>query len=281
MDLNFDYQKYIEQLPGLATEYGTKIALAVLIFVVGRIVARMVSNLIEKSLVKSKVEPTVSSFVKNLVYGGLYAFVIIAMLSQIGIQTASFVAIIGAAGLAVGLALQGSLSNFAAGVLMVLFKPCKVGDFIDAAGVSGSVDEITIFCTRLTTPDNKIIIVPNAAIMDGNITNYSAAATRRVDLVIGVGYDADLQQTKEVLQKTVLADARVLRDQAVTVAVSELGDSSVNFVVRPWVNSSDYWPTYFDLLENIKNALDNANINIPYPQVDLHVVKETADIETA
>jgi small conductance mechanosensitive channel len=192
----------------------------------------------------------------------------------VGIETTSFIAILGAAGLAIGLALQGSLSNFASGVLIIMLRPFKSGDYIEAAGKSGSVEKIEIFATELRTPDNKVVIVPNSSIMSGAITNYSREATRRIDLVIGVDYDADLKQAKQVLQSVLEADDRILKDPAYTVAVSELADSSVNFVVRPWVKTPDYWAVYFDLMENIKLALDEANINIPYPQMDVHVQKE-------
>ncbi len=274
--MEFDYQKLLERVPELVVEYGLQLLAAIAIFIIGKWVAKILKGFFVKSLNKAKVDATVANFAGNLVYGALFAFVIIAALGQVGIQTASFVAMLGAAGLAIGLALQGSLSNFAAGVLMVLFRHCKEGDFIEAAGVAGVVDEVTIFCTKLRTGDNKVVIVPNSAILDGNITNYSALPERRIDLVIGVGYDADLAQTKRILREEVESDPRILKDKDITIGVSELADSSVNFVVRPWVKTSDYWPTYFDLLENIKNALDEANINIPYPQIDLHVSNDLA-----
>ena len=192
-------------------------------------------------------------------------------MQQFGVQTASLVAVIGAAGLAVGLALQGSLSNFAAGVLMVVFRPCRIGDYIEAAGVSGTVDEITIFSTRLVTPDNKVVIAPNAAIMDGTITNYSALGKRRLDLVVGVSYDADIKQTKAILTAVIKNNEFTLEDPAHTVGILELADSSVNFAVRPWVKTSDYWGAYFSMQEELKLALDAAGIAIPYPQLDLHV----------
>jgi small conductance mechanosensitive channel len=196
-------------------------------------------------------------------------------LSQVGIQTTSFIAILGAAGLAVGLALQGSLSNFASGVLIIMLRPFKSGDFIEAGGKSGSVEKIEIFSTELRTPDNKVIIMPNSAIMSGAIVNYSREKTRRIDLVIGVSYEADLKQAKQVLQNVLDEEPRLLKTPAYTVAVSELADSSVNFVVRPWVNTSDYWPTYFSLVENIKLALDDAGIAIPFPQMDVHLHKDS------
>ena len=201
---------------------------------------------------------------------------IIAALGELGIQTASFIAILGAAGLAVGLALQGSLSNFAAGVLIILFRPFKSGDFIDAGGAMGIVEQIHVFHTKMRSADNKAIIVPNSSIMGGNITNFSAKETRRVDLVIGVSYDAYIPDAKKLLREVVESDERVLEDPAVFVAVTELADSSVNFTIRAWVNSADWWPTLCDLTENIKLKLDEAGIGIPYPQMDVHIAKEAS-----
>ncbi|WP_299793790.1 mechanosensitive ion channel family protein [uncultured Shewanella sp.] len=264
----------IEQAPELIVAYGMKIILAIIIFLVGKYLAGVAKRLSDKLMTKRKIDPTVVSFVSNIAWALVFAFTVVATLGQLGVQTASLVAVIGAAGLAVGLALQGSLSNFASGVLMVLFRPCRVGDYVDAAGISGTVDEITIFSTKLLTPDNKLIIAPNSAMMDGTIINYSAMETRRVDLVIGVSYDANLAEAKKVLTTIVENNQYVLKDPAYTIAISELADSSVNFVVRPWVKGGDYWPAYFELLEQIKLALDEADIGIPYPQMDLHV-KET------
>ncbi len=265
----------MEQAPDLIMMYGMKIIFAIIIFVVGKYLANVAKRFSTKLMDKRKLDPTVTSFVANIVWALVFVFTVIATLGQLGVQTASLVAVIGAAGLAVGLALQGSLSNFAAGVLMVIFRPCRVGDYVEAAGVAGIVDEITIFSTKLRTPDNKVIIAPNSAMMDGTIVNYSALGQRRVDLVIGVSYDADIAQTKAILTKIVENNQYVLKDPAYTIALGELADSSVNFVVRPWVNTPDYWNAYFELLEQIKYALDEANIGIPYPQMDLHV-KELA-----
>ncbi len=228
----------------------------------------------EKAFDKKKVDKAVGSFVASIVYAIVFAATILMALSQLGIETTSFIAILGAAGLAVGLALQGSLSNFASGVLIILLRPFKSGDYVEAGGKAGTVKKIEIFSTELRTPDNKVIIMPNSSIMGSPITNFSRESTRRIDLVIGVGYDADLKEAKAVLKSVLDKETRLLKDPAYTVAVSELADSSVNFVVRPWVNSSDYWPTYFDLMENIKIALDDANITIPFPQMDVHLHKE-------
>jgi len=201
----------------------------------------------------------------------LMLFVIIAAINQLGVQTASLIALVGAAGLAIGLALQGSLANFASGVLIVLFRPYKVGDFIEGAGIAGSVEEVQILTTVLKTGDNKQVIVPNSQIMGATITNYSANDTRRVDLVVGVSYDDDLDQVRRELESLIAAEDRILSDPAVTIAVSELADSSVNFVVRPWVKSADYWGVKFELTEAIKKRFDEVGISFPYPQQDVHL----------
>lgn len=269
-----DFQQYIEDYTPVITNFVIDLALALVIFIVGKWAAKLVSGLIVKSMERSNIDSTVCNFVGNLAYALLLTIVIIAVLGQIGIQTASFVAIIGAAGLAVGLALQGSLANFAAGVLMILFRPLKVGDFVEAGGVSGSVKDISIFCTTLNTPDNKTIIVPNSAIMGGPITNYSTEDQRRVDLLIGIAYDADIRQAKQILEQVLGAETRVLKDPAPLIAVAELADSSVNLHVRPWVKKEDYWGVYFDLLETIKLKFDEAGIGIPFPQMDVHLHKQ-------
>jgi small conductance mechanosensitive channel len=247
----------------------------VLILVIGWIAARVLRGMVEKLLERSKVEETLARFVSRLVHVAVLTFVIIAALSRLGVQTASFIAVVGAAGLAVGLALQGSLANFAAGVLLILFKPCKAGDYIEAAGVTGTIEEVGIFTTRLRSPDNKAIIIPNAKLTGDNITNYTAKDTRRVDLVVGVAYDADLKQAREVLAGVLAKDDRVLDDPAPKIAVAELADSSVNFVVRPWVKTEDCWDVYFDLTEAVKVALDEAGIGIPFPQRDVHLFQHS------
>ena len=249
------------------------IAGALLILVVGIIAARLISSSVHKMLVKRGLDSTIVDFASNLLCYALIAFVIVAALGRIGVQTTSFIAILGAAGLAVGLALQGSLSNFASGVLIIALRPFKAGEFIEAAGTAGSVDSVQIFATTLTTPDNKVVIIANSAILAGNIVNYSRMPTRRVDLMIGVSYSADLAKTKTVLETIVKANAGVLETPAPQIAVAELGDSSVNLVVRPWVNSADYWTVRFELMEAIKNGLDEAGIEIPFPQMDIHTDK--------
>ncbi len=266
-------EKMIEQVGTLVITYGTKIVLALAVFIIGKWVAKRVTGFIERRMMASNIDVTISKFVKNILYYIFLTVIIIAALGQIGIQTASFVAIVGAAGLAVGLALQGSLANFAAGVLLILFRPIKVGDFVEVAGVAGVVNEISIFSTTLTTGDNKTIIVANSSVMGSNITNYSTQPTRRVDLVVGVSYDANIQQVKDELQALADADDRILKDPAVTIGVVELADSSVNLVFRPWVNSADYWGVHFDLHEKIKNRFDEVGIGIPYPTMDLNVAK--------
>ncbi|SFC52654.1 mechanosensitive ion channel family protein [Pseudoalteromonas denitrificans] len=257
----------------LIVHYGINLTLAVVIFFVGNKVAKFCAKITEKAFAKKKVDKAVGTFVSSIIYSLVFAAATLMALSQVGIETTSFIAILGAAGLAIGLALQGSLSNFASGVLIIILRPFKSGDYIEAAGHSGSVEKIEIFATELRTPDNKVIIIPNSSIMSGAITNYSREVTRRIDLVVGVGYDADLKQAKQVLQSVLNKNPKILKDPSYNVAVFELADSSVNFVVRPWVNTTDYWDVYFDLMENIKIALDDANINIPYPQMDVHVQK--------
>jgi small conductance mechanosensitive channel len=254
----------------LAT-YGLQILAALIIFFVGRWVARVAAGLVERALLKSKVDATIAKFAKHLTNIGLLVFVVIAALARLGVETTQFAVALGAAGLAIGLALQGSLANFASGFLMIVFRPFKVGDFIEAAGVKGVVEEIQIFNTIINTLDNIRVIVPNGQITGGNILNYTANGTRRVDLVVGVSYEDDLKKAKKVIEDVLAGDDRVLKEPAWTVAVSELGDSSVNFVVRPWVNSSDYWDAYFDITGKVKVALDENDITIPFPQRDVHI----------
>jgi len=256
---------------------GKNIVIALLIFYVGRIAISLVVRGLRKLMQKQEVDKTLETFVCNLVRVALLVVVIIAAISALGIETTSFIAIFGAAGLAVGLALQGSLSNFAAGVLIVLFRPYRVGDFVEAAGISGTVEQVQILTTVLTTPDNKQIIVPNSQIMTSIITNFSAKETRRVDMVVGVSYSDDLDLVRKTLEELVAADDRILADPACNIAVSELADSSVNFVLRPWVNAADYWDVKFELTEAIKKRFDQEGISIPFPQQDVHLHKAYAD----
>ncbi|MEW5682588.1 MAG: mechanosensitive ion channel domain-containing protein [Pseudomonadota bacterium] len=247
---------------------------AIVIFYLGRMVAGAVKRFLEKALLSRSVDKAVVSFVAGIVYAIIMIATVLMALSQMGVQTTSFIAILGAAGLAVGLALQGSLANFASGILIILFRPFKSGDFIDAGGISGTVDKIEIFQTIMKTPDNKKVIVPNAQITGGAITNFSAEAIRRVDLVIGISYDSDLRKAKQILQDILAQDSRVLKEPEASVTVAALADSSVNLNVRPWVNSADYWGVYWDTLEKVKLTFDEQGIAIPFPQMDVHIKKE-------
>jgi len=258
--------------------YGLKIIAAIFILIVGRWVARAIKNLFQKLMTRHEVDATLVSFVGSIAYFALMSFVVIAALNQIGIQTTSLIAVIGAAGLAIGLALQGSLANFAAGVLLIIFRPFKAGDYIEAAGIAGIVEEIEIFTTKMKTPDNRVIIVPNAKLSGDNITNYSAKTQRRLDLTISVGYQDNLQKVKEVLKQLIDEDPRILTEPAPVVGVLELGESSVNLVVRPWVKASDYWDVHFDLTQKIKERFDREGISIPYPQRDIHLYSAPNEI---
>ena len=253
------------------TDWAINIILALFIYLVGKWVARRVMNVCKKLLVKADMDPTLVNFLSNVVFAVLLVAVILAALDTVGIPVTSLMAIVGAAGLAVGLALKDSLGNFAAGVMLVLFRPFKAGDFVEVAGVAGSVQSIRIFSTVLTTPDNKEIIIPNSQISADTITNYSANDTRRVDLTFGVSYDDDLKVAREVLTRICSEHPLILKDPATNIFVLNLGDNSIDFAVRPWVNSSDYWTVYGDLLEQGKNELEKAGCSIPYPQRDMHV----------
>lgn len=266
-----DTSALLEKVIELLTVYGIKFLAAIAIFIVGRWVAKGVTRFIERVMKKKDVDKTLVSFVGNLSYVALLAFVIIAALNQLGIQTASFIAVLGAAGLAIGLALQGSLSNFAAGVLMIIFRPFKVGHFIEGAGVSGTVESIQIFTTQLKTPDNKTIIIPNASITGDNIINYSEKGTRRLDLVFGIGYEDDIDKARQIIMGIVTEDERVFDDPVPKVLVSELADSSVNLTLRAWSKSGHHWGIHFDTIEKVKKAFDANGISIPYPQQDVHI----------
>jgi len=269
-------EKATEMLQTTGLEFAKNLVIAIVIFYVGKWAVALIVRAVRTAMTKSEVDKTLETFVANLLRMGLMVFVIIAAINQLGVQTTSLIAVIGAAGLAVGLALQGSLSNFAAGVLIVLFRPYKVGDWIEGAGISGAVESVQILTTILKTGDNKRIIVPNSQIMGSTITNYSANDTRRVDLTVGVSYSDDLDKVRSEIKQLVDADDRILEDPACTIAVSALADSSVNFVVRPWVNTADYWGVYFDLTENIKKRFDEVGISIPFPQQDVHIYNDAA-----
>ena len=275
-DLGFDWAALIDILKTTGIDLAINVVTALAIFIIGRWVASIVTKAVRTLMQKKEVDKTLETFVTNLVRMVLMVFVIIAAIGAVGIQTTSIIAVLGAAGLAVGLALQGSLSNFAAGVLIVLFRPYKVGDWVEAAGVSGSVVSVQILTTILKTGDNKQVIVPNSQIMGSIITNYSANDTRRVDMVIGVSYDDDLDKVRQTIEDIIAADDRILDDPACQIAVSALADSSVNFVVRPWVKTEDYWAVMFGLTETIKKRFDEEGISFPFPQQDVHLYEAKA-----
>ena len=251
--------------------YAVNIALALVIFIVGKWLANTLTNVVVKLLQRSRMDDILISFVTSISKTILLLFVAIAALNQLGIDTTSLIAFLGAAGLAVGLALQNSLQNFAAGVMLIVFRPFKAGDFVELAGVAGVVENIGIFSSVLRTGDNRELIIPNGAIYGGIITNYSARSTRRVDMVFGVDYGDDLRAAKALLRSIILADERVLSEPEPVIAVSELADSSVNFIVRPWVNNSDYWPVLWDTTEKVKLEFDAQGLSIPFPQMDIHL----------
>jgi small conductance mechanosensitive channel len=257
-----------------ASEYSLKLLAAILILIIGRWLARKIAALLARVLEKNGIDVTLTGFLQNITYYALLVLVLIAAAGQLGINTTSFLTIVGAAGLAVGLALKDSLSNFASGVMLVLFRPFRVGDVVEAGGVKGKVVGINIFNTVMNTPDNQRIIVPNSSITSDVITNVNANPTRRIDLVAGIGYEDDIAKARQVLEGIIQAEERVLKDPAPTIAVAELADSSVNFVVRPWVNTGDYWDVFFALTEQIKLRFDAEGISIPYPQQDLHLFQE-------
>lgn len=265
-----DLVALLEKGSELLLDYGLNFIFAVLIFVIGKFITRSISKLIEKLMNKKEVDATLVSFTTSISYSLMITFVIIAAIGRLGVQTTSFIAILGAAGLASGLSLQGLLSNFASGFLIMIFKPFKAGDFIEGGGVSGIVDALHIFTTTLKTPDNKIIIIPNSKLSDDNIINYSAEETRRVDFVFGVGYEDDLRKVKAVLGDIIKNESKILKEPLPFIGVSELADSSVNFTVRVWGKTEDYWEVFFAMNETVKLRFDQENISIPYPQRDVH-----------
>jgi small conductance mechanosensitive channel len=269
---NFDIQSFIDYV----SPWLPKIAIALIIFVVGRWAARLVTKGISAAMTRAGQDITLVQFLGRLIYTTLLFAVVIAALDQLGVQTTSLLAVLGAAGLAVGLALQGSLSNFASGVMLIIFRPFTVGNFVEAAGVSGVVEEVGVFATKLVTVDNRLIIIPNSQISGGVIINYSAKDTRRVDLSVGVGYSDDLQKVRNIILQVLQADDRVLKDPEPTVLITGLGESSVDFAIRPWCASSDYWGLYDDLYEGIKVALEAGGCSIPFPQREIHMVPGAA-----
>jgi len=276
-----DLQATLATVQAWVTTYAVRLVVALLVLFIGKWIARKITNGVVRIMDRKEIDPTLINFIEGLLYYALLAAVIIAAAGQLGIETTSFLAILGAAGLAVGLALKDSLSNFASGVMLVLFRPFKVGDLVTAGGVTGKVQAISIFNTILHTPDNQKIIVPNSKITSDVITNVTANDTRRVDMVMGIGYEDDIDQAKALLTKLVTEHPKVLKSPAPTIAVSELADSSVNFIVRPWAKTEDYWDVYFELTESFKKAFDQAGISIPYPQQDVHLFMEEQEEKKA
>jgi len=276
-ETGFNLDGIVAMIADMVAAWGLKVLGAIAVFIIGRFVAKWARRAMTKVLNKSNVDDTLVPFLTGMVYYLLMGFVIVAGFGMMGIPTASMIAVLGAAGLAVGLALQGTLANFASGVMLLIFRPFHVGDFIEAAGIAGSVEAITIFTTRLNTPDNVGIVIPNSAVWGTTIRNYAANDTRRIDLVAGISYDDDIGLAMRTIEQ-MLQDSRVLKDPAPTIAVSELADSSVNIVVRPWCNRDDYWGLRCDLTRKIKEDLENVGCSIPYPQQDVHMheVKPTA-----
>ena len=266
----------MSNLTETAMTYGMKAVTAVVVLVVGLMVIKMITGLVGRTLTARKVDPTLNPFLKGLVSMGLKAALIISILGMVGVKTTSFVAILGAAGLAVGMALQGSLGNFAGGVLILIFKPFKVGDVVEAQGYTGGISEIGIFCTTMKTPDNKTIIIPNGPLAGGSMVNYSTEATRRVDWTFGIAYGDDLKKAQQTLMAILEADSRILKDPGAFARVGELADSSVNFTVRAWVNSADYWNVHYDVIEKVKTTFDEQGLNFPFPQQEVHVVGNAA-----
>ena len=266
-----NWQKLLEEGREALVNYAPRVGGAVVTLIIGWLVAKMIRGVTGRVMRKAKVEPTLATFALNILYSVLMVFVVISALGTLGVRTDSFVAIIGAAGLAIGFALQGSLSNFAAGVMLVIFKPFKQGDLVEAGGVMGKVREIQIFSTIIDTQDNRKVIVPNSQITGGSVTNYDGNKTRRVDMVFGIGYSDDIDAARTVIAGVLDNHPKILETPAYDLAVRELADSSVNFVVRPWCSTADYWTVWFEVHESVKKALDAAGISIPFPQQDVHM----------
>jgi len=263
----FDITKIIDTY---LIPWGVNIVMALAIFIIGKMIVNTLTSVLSKILSKSKMDDILVNFIVSILRTILLLFVVIAALDRLGVDTTSLIALLGAAGLAVGLALQSSLQNFASGVMLIIFRPFKAGDFVEVAGTAGVVETISIFSSTLRTGDNREIIIPNGSIYGGTITNFSARDTRRIDMTFGIGYDDDIKKAKELLEAIVAGDERVLPEPKTVIAVSELANSSVNFVVRPWVKTGDYWAVKWDLTEQVKLQFDQAGISIPYPQMDVH-----------
>ncbi|MGL1932386.1 MAG: mechanosensitive ion channel [Desulfotalea sp.] len=268
--MNFD----LEIVKGLVLTYGLKVLGAIIVFVVGRWISKKITDIIIGLLENKNVDVTLTKFLRAIVYYALLVMVIIAAAGQLGVETTSFMAILGAASLAIGLALKDSLSNFSSGVMLIIFRPFRVGDYVDCGGESGTVEAITVFNTVLNTPDNQKKIIPNGQISNNTITNVTANPTRRIDMVVGVSYDDDIRTVKNTLVEIIAEQPLLLKDPKALIAVSELADSSVNLVIRPWVKTGDYWVAYFSLLESIKIRFDEKGISFPFPQQDVHVFSE-------
>lgn len=266
-----DVSQFLETAQAILVAFALNLVAALIIYFVGSWVAKLTRSIVKRLMARREVNVTLISFTSTVVYYAVLAFFVIAALNRLGLQTASFVAVLGAAGLAIGLALQGSLSNFAAGVLMIIFRYFEVGQFIEAGGTMGTVEDIQLFTTRLATPDNRVVYVPNSNILSSNITNFSAKDTRRLDLTFGVGYDDDLDQVKRVILDEIEKETRILQEPAPAVGLIELADSSVNFAVRPWVRAADYLDVLFDFQTNVKKRLDAEGMTIPFPQRDVHI----------
>lgn len=265
-----DVNKYVDMAIQYGAEYGMKVIGAIAIFVIGKWVAKKLSGFIKVFMERGEIDTTLSAFIASIVDILLMVVVVLAAINNLGIDTTSFIAILGAAGLAIGLALQGTFGNIGAGVILILFRPFEVGNFVTVGGESGTVEAITLFNTTLLTPDNKVILIPNSSVASGNITNFSKKEERRVDFVFGIGYDDDLKLAKATLQEIINADTRILKDPGSFIGVGELADSSVNFTVRVWVKAADYWGVHFDTIEKVKLTFDEKGISIPYPQMDIH-----------
>jgi len=269
--MGFDMEAIGMKILAFLEAHWLDVVAAIVIFVVGRWLAKVISKLVGGAMTRARVDATLTSFVENLCHIALVVLVIVAALDKLGVPTTNFAVVVGAAGLAIGFALQGSLANFAAGVMLIIFKPFKVGDFVELAGIAGTIKEIQIFNTILTSPDNVRVIIPNGQVTGNNIMNYTVNGTRRIDLVVGVSYDDDLKKAQQIIERVLAEDGRILKDPPAQVAVSELGDSSVDFVVRPWVKAADYWDVRFDTTRKLKVALEEGGITIPYPQYEIHV----------
>ena len=271
---NIDVTVMVEELLAALTTYGLDVIGAIIILIIGNIISKSVPKTLSKLLNKRNIDQTVVNFLGNLTRATIMIFTVLLVLAQFGVQTASLIAVLGAAGLAIGLALQGTLSNVAGGVMLLCFRPIKIGDFVEVAGLAGTVKAVNLFTTEMATGDNVQIILPNATVWGSAIKNFSFHPTRRVDLVMGIGYDDDMDKARDIMLSLIDADERSLKDPAPMVVVSELGDSSVNFTVRIWCNAADYWPLKFDMTKKMKEAFDKDGISIPYPQRDVHLIKE-------